>query len=117
MPILLKNQTSSQLHATLAHAGVTPHLARRLLAASLKRGDLPVLGSDLTSRLRDNLLALTEIPHLTQVQKVVSQQDRFTKYLFQGHGMGQFLSERGGAGADQESRDPQAGSARHVSSR
>ena len=32
MPILLKNQTSAQLHATLAHAGVSPHLARRLLA-------------------------------------------------------------------------------------
>jgi hypothetical protein len=28
MPLLLKNQTSDQLHASLAHAGVSPHLAR-----------------------------------------------------------------------------------------
>ena len=63
MPILLKNQTSAQLHATLAHAGVTPHLARRLLAASLNQGELPTLGSDLTARLRDDLRILTEIPH------------------------------------------------------
>ena len=83
MPILLKNQTSAQLHATLAHAGVSPHLARRLLAASVKRGELPSVGSGLTSRLRDYLLALTEIPHLTRVQKVVSPQDGFTRYLFQ----------------------------------
>ena len=39
MPILLKNQTSDQLHASLAHAGVSPHLARRLLAAAVKRGE------------------------------------------------------------------------------
>jgi hypothetical protein len=94
MPILLKNQTSAQLHATLAHAGVSPHLARRLLAASVRRGELPTPGSDLTTRLRDDLLALTEIPHLTQVQKVVSPQDGFTKYLFQGQGLGQFEAIR-----------------------
>ena len=94
MPVLLKNQISSQLHTTLAHAGVTPHLARQLLATALKRGELPALGGDLTSRLRDDLLALTKIPHLTQVQKVVSPQDGFTKYLFQGHGMGQFEAVR-----------------------
>ena len=40
MPILVKNQTSDQLYASLAHAGVSPHLARRLLAAAVKRGVL-----------------------------------------------------------------------------
>jgi 23S rRNA (adenine2503-C2)-methyltransferase len=94
MPIFLKNQTSAQLHAALGHAGVSAHLARRLLAASVKHGELPSLGSDLTARLRDNLLALTEIPHLTQVQKVVSPQDGFTKYLFRGQGTGQFEAVR-----------------------
>ena len=94
MPILLKNQTSAQLHAALAHAGVSPHLARRILAASMRRGELPTLGSDLTARLRDDLLGLTEIPHLTQVQKVVSPRDGFTKYLFQGQGSGQFEAVR-----------------------
>jgi 23S rRNA (adenine2503-C2)-methyltransferase len=90
MPILLKNQTSPQLHTALAHAGVSPHLARRLLAASVRRGELPALGSDLTARLRDDLLGLTRIPHLTLVQKAVSPQDGFAKYLFQGQGIGQF---------------------------
>jgi 23S rRNA (adenine2503-C2)-methyltransferase len=94
MPILLKNQTSAQLHATLAHAGVSPHLARRILASSMRRGELPALGSDLTARLRDDLLGLTEIPHLTLVQKVVSSRDGFTKYLFQGQGTGQFEAVR-----------------------
>ena len=84
MAILLKNQTSAQLHAALAPDGVSPHLARRLLAAAVKRGELPAPGSGLTARLRDDLLALTEIPHLTQVQKVVSPQDGFARYLFQG---------------------------------
>ena len=94
MPILLKNQTSDQLHASLAYAGVSPHLARRLLAAAMKRGELPAPGSHLTARLREELLRLTEIPHLTLAQKVVSPQDGFTKYLFQGRGTGQFEAVR-----------------------
>jgi 23S rRNA (adenine2503-C2)-methyltransferase len=94
MALLLKNQTSVQLHATLASAGVSPHLARRVLAAAVKRGELPAPGSALTARLRDELLALTEIPHLTQLRKVVSPQDGFTRYLFAGHGPGQFEAVR-----------------------
>lgn len=94
VPILLKNQTSDQLHASLAPAGVTPHLARRLLAAAVKRGELPALGSGLTARLREELRALTAIPHLKQVQKTVSPQDGFAKYLFEGEGAGQFEAVR-----------------------
>ena len=94
VPILLKNQTSEQLHASLADAGVTAHLARRLLASAVKRGQLPALGSDLPTRLRDELRTLTMIPHLTQVQKTVSPQDGFAKYLFQGDGPGQFEAVR-----------------------
>jgi len=94
MPILLKNQSSEELHASLAHAGVSPHLARRLMAAAVKRGELPSLGSHLTARLRHDLAALTEIPHLTLVQKTVSTQDGFTKYLFEGRGKGHFEAVR-----------------------
>jgi 23S rRNA (adenine2503-C2)-methyltransferase len=94
MPVLLKKQTSTQLHATLAHAGVSPHLARRVLAAAVKRGELPAPGSGLTSRLRNDLRALTTIPHLTRVQKVVSPRDGFTRYLFQGQGPGLFEAVR-----------------------
>jgi 23S rRNA (adenine2503-C2)-methyltransferase len=94
MPVLLKNLTSAQLHGALAHAGVSPHLARQLLAASVKRGKLPALGGDLSLRLLEELRVLTEIPHLTQLKKVVSPQDGFTKYLFQGRGIGQFEAVR-----------------------
>jgi 23S rRNA (adenine2503-C2)-methyltransferase len=94
MPLLLKNQTSAQLQASLAHAGVSPHLARRLLAAAVRRGGLPGPGSGLTARLRHELLALTEIPHLSLVQKVVSPTDGFTKYLFEGRGAGRFEAVR-----------------------
>ena len=94
MPVLLKNLTSNQLYASLAHAGVTPCLARRLLAAAVQRGELPSLGKDFPARLRDDLLTLTAIPHLTQVQKTVSPHDGFTKYLFRGHGPGLFESVR-----------------------
>jgi len=94
MPILLKNQTSAQLRVTLAHAGVSPRLACRLLAAAVKRGELPTPGSDLTNRLRDDLIGLTEIPHLTRVQKVVSPRDGFARYLFEGRGIGRFEAVR-----------------------
>ncbi len=94
MPVLLKNQTSAQLHASLAQAGVSPHLARRLLAAVVRHGELPTLGSGLTARLREELRTLTEIPHLTLVQRVVSPQDGFTKYRFQGRGAGHFEAVR-----------------------
>src|ERR1039458_6413972 len=65
-----------------------------MLAASVRRGELPALGSDFTARLRDDLIALTEIPHLTQVQKIVSRKDGFTNYLFHGKGPGQFEAVR-----------------------
>jgi 23S rRNA (adenine2503-C2)-methyltransferase len=94
MPILLKDQTSAQLHASLAHAGVSEHLARRILAASVKRGELPTPGSGMTARLRKDLLVLTEIPHLKPIRKTTSPQDGFTKYLFQGRGPGQFEAVR-----------------------
>lgn len=94
MAILLKNLTSDQLHAALAGAGVTPHLARRLQAAAIRRGELPQPGSGLTARLRTELLSLTEIPHLTLVGKAISSQDGFTKYLFRGHGTGPFEAVR-----------------------
>jgi 23S rRNA (adenine2503-C2)-methyltransferase len=94
MPILLKNQTSTELRASLAHAGVTPQLARRLLAAAVKRGELPALGGDLGARLRDELRALTEIPHLTLDRKVVSPRDGFARYGFRGREPGLFEAVR-----------------------
>ena len=94
MTVLLKNQSSVELHAALADAGVSLPLARRLLAAAVKHGRLPAPGNHLTAGLREKLLALVRIPHLTQVEKVVSPQDGFAKYLFEGPGMGKFEAVR-----------------------
>lgn len=94
MPVLLKNHASDELYARLAHAGVTPHLARRLLAAAVRRGELPALGRDLSAELRNHLRTLTDIPHLTRVHQVTSGQDGFTKYLFRGYGPGLFEAVR-----------------------
>lgn len=93
-PVLLKNHGSVALHARLAHVGVTPHLARRLLAAALRRGTLPALGRDFPARLRTALQPLTRIPHLTLVDRVVSPRDGFTKYLFRGEGPAVFEAVR-----------------------
>ena len=86
MPILLKNFTSAQLFARLSHVGVTPALARRLLAAAVRHGTLPALGKDLPAQRLDQVRQLTEIPNLIQVDKVVSARDGFAKYLFRGDG-------------------------------
>jgi 23S rRNA (adenine2503-C2)-methyltransferase len=94
MAILLNNQTSDELRATLADAGVSAHLARQLLAAAVKTGELPALGGDLNRPLRAHLQAVTEIPHLTRVHKAVSPTDAFAKYLFEGRGAGQFEAVR-----------------------
>jgi 23S rRNA (adenine2503-C2)-methyltransferase len=94
MPVLLKNHTSAELHELLAHAGVTPHLARRLLAAAVRRGELPALGKDLGAKLRGTLETLTAIPHVALVNKTVSATDDFAKYVFRGHGPGLFEAVR-----------------------
>jgi 23S rRNA (adenine2503-C2)-methyltransferase len=94
MSVLLKDQSSEELHASLAPAGVSAHLARRILASAIKRGELPEPGSGLTGRLREELRGLTEIPHLEVMEKVVSPVDGFTKYLFRGRGAGLFEAVR-----------------------
>ena len=93
-PILLKNQNSEELHTALAHLGVSPHLARRILAGAVKHGEIPAPGSHLTASLRERLLVATEIPHLKCVDEVVSPRDGFAKYLFEGRGGGRFEAVR-----------------------
>ena len=94
MAVLLNNHTSPELLARLGHAGVTPHLARRLLAAAVRRGELPTLGNGLSAGLRQTLASLTAIPRLTEANKVVSPQDGFARYVFRGHGPGVFEAVR-----------------------
>jgi 23S rRNA (adenine2503-C2)-methyltransferase len=94
MAVVLKNQTSAGLHAALAHAGVTPRLARQLQAAAVRRNELPAVGPGISARVLAKICALTRIPQLTQMEKTVSPRDGFAKYLFRGDGPDLFEAVR-----------------------
>ena len=94
MTVLLKNQTSSALHAALAHAGVTPRLARQLQAAAVRRDEFPAVGPGAPARVLAEVRALARIPRLAQVERIVSARDGFAKYLFRGEGPDPFEAVR-----------------------
>lgn len=94
MAILLKNQTSADLHAALAPAGVTPGLARRLQAAAVRRDAYPAVGPGASARVLGAVKGLTRIPRLAEVDRVVSARDGFVKYLFRGEGPDLFEAVR-----------------------
>src|SRR5271157_1882695 len=80
MTVVLKNQTASALHAALAHAGVTPRLARQLQAAAVRHDEFPPVGPGAPARVLAEVRALARIPRLAQVDKIVSARDGFAKY-------------------------------------
>lgn len=94
--ILLKDQTSAELAEALAEFSPPDRLVRRLHAAAVRRNavelpsELPNTSPHLLQKLRDHL----RIPRLKQVDKVVSQQDGFVKYVFEGDGAGRFEAVR-----------------------
>jgi 23S rRNA (adenine2503-C2)-methyltransferase len=94
--ILFKEHTADELHARLAHLGVTPRLARRLQNAVVRQGgaevpaDLPEVSPQLLQRVRE----ATAVPRLSLVEKSVSPTDGFAKYLFQGDGPDPFEAVR-----------------------
>ena len=94
--ILLKDHNADDLHGLLAPLGVSPRLARRLQAAVLQRGadaiptELPEVSRSLLERVRE---AVT-VPSLTLLDKALSPQDGFTKYLFRGEGQEPFEAVR-----------------------
>ncbi len=93
MPLLLKNLTADELHAGLAHAGVTPRLARQIQAAAVREGRLPA-GPGISTRVLNEVRKLTAIPRLALIEKVVSPRDGFAKYLFRGEGPDPFEAVR-----------------------
>jgi 23S rRNA (adenine2503-C2)-methyltransferase len=94
MPILLKDLTADQLFARLSHAGVTLRQARRIHAAAVRSGRLPGADQGIAAKVLEEVRRLTAIPHLTLLDKVVSPQDGFAKYLFQGDGPEPFEAVR-----------------------
>ena len=83
MPILLKNQTAEELHRV---SGLTLRQARRVHAAVIRTGKLPETQDGLPEKILQTLRETAKIPNLTRVDKTVSPQDGFAKYLFQGDG-------------------------------
>jgi 23S rRNA (adenine2503-C2)-methyltransferase len=93
-PILLKDLTADQLHKHLACISLTPRQARQIHAAVVRRGTLPATDEGIAAKLLDEVRRLTAIPNLTLVDKTVSAQDGFAKYLFHGDGPESFETVR-----------------------
>jgi 23S rRNA (adenine2503-C2)-methyltransferase len=94
MPLLLKNLTAEELHAGLAHVGVTPRLARQIQVAAVRHGRFPDAVPGISKRVLGDVRRLAAIPDLALVDKIVSPQDEFTKYLFLGEGPEPFEAVR-----------------------
>lgn len=82
--LLLKNHTAAELHAALAGLGVSARLGRRLQAAVFQRRatEIPAQMPEVSARLLARIREATAIPQLTLLEKAVSPQDGFAKYLF-----------------------------------
>jgi 23S rRNA (adenine2503-C2)-methyltransferase len=94
MPILLKDLTADQLHDRLACVGLTLRQARQIHAAVVRRGTLPTAAANIPARLLGEVRRRTAIPNLALIEKTVSPQDGFAKYLFRGNGPEPFEAVR-----------------------
>ena len=94
MPIVLQELTAAQLHERLAPLGLTPCAARQIHAAVVRRGTLPGIDEGIAASRLEKVRQATAIPRLTLVEKIVSPQDGFTKYLFRGDGPEPFEAVR-----------------------
>ncbi len=84
-PLLLKDFPSAELHARLAPLGVTARQARLLQLAAVRHGKFPeAVANGFSARLLATVQRVATIPQLTIVDKRVSPQDGFAKYLFRG---------------------------------
>ena len=92
--ILLKNQTAVALHAALAPLGVSLRLARRLQTVSLRRGEIPAELPETSTRLLAAVRGVASVPHLVQLERIISPTDGFAKYVFRGAGDGTFEAVR-----------------------
>jgi 23S rRNA (adenine2503-C2)-methyltransferase len=83
-PILWKDLTAVEVHGTRAHLGLTPRAARQLQVAVLRQGAIPAALPGVAAKLLEQVRQQTAIPRLALVDKIVSPQDGFAKYLFRG---------------------------------
>jgi len=94
--ILLKNHTSLELAEALAELAPPDRLVRMLHAAAVRRAmtELPTEVPEMSRRMLEQIRERVSIPRLTLINKVVSPEDGFAKYLFRGEGDGQFEAVR-----------------------
>lgn len=93
--LLLKDHTSTELAEALADLAPPDRLIRQIHAAAC-RGDteLPASVPTVSPKLLEKIRQRVSTPSLTIVNKVVSPEDGFAKYLFRGEGAGQFEAVR-----------------------
>jgi len=93
---LWKDRTSDEMHAHLAPAGVSPRLARRLLAWTTRHRHraLPLELPEVRSATLREVASRSSIPHLALLSRIVSPHDGFVKYLFRGEGPETFEAVR-----------------------
>lgn len=94
--ILLKDLTSDELATALADLAPPQRLVRQLHSSAVRRNatELPAEVPTVSWRLLDQIRERVAIPRLKLVNKVVSPQDGFAKYLFEGDGPGRFEAVR-----------------------
>lgn len=94
LPITLKDTGSQELAHLLAPLGVDVGLARRLLAAAVRRSEFPPVGPGLSAAMLEALRANCRIPQVALIDRVESTADGFVRYLFSGEGAGEFEAVR-----------------------
>ena len=85
--MILKNLTTDQLASSGAILGMSPRHARQIQTLVFKHGckAMPEAALSEISKLKwKSFVEAIQIPHLRQVEKIVSPYDGFAKYLFEG---------------------------------
>ena len=84
MQITLKENGSRELARLLAPLGIDAGLARRVLAAAVRRSDFPPVSPGLSAATLADLHANCRIPQVELVERVESATDGLVRYLFSG---------------------------------
>ena len=92
--IRLMGLTAEEIHAALAHVGVTPSSARKIQQAVLRDGAVPARLPGVSNHVLAAVRAHSTVPRLTVLEKTVSPRDGFAKYLLRGDGPDPFEAVR-----------------------
>ncbi|HEY3964163.1 MAG TPA: radical SAM protein [Planctomycetaceae bacterium] len=94
--ILLKDQTLPELSLALADLAPSERFVRQLQRLAVRKGivEIPVDLPNVSRRLLQQVRERVAIPRLKLIDRAVSPQDGFAKYLFEGEGAGRFEAVR-----------------------